>query len=269
MSLRLLGQILSIFAVFVCTFGSAFAEGDNNGCVVSASVKKAEVSMAFEISSAAKNRAKLSQKTLNEARRLAQQCDGGIAYILGLVFVRGTVVDKNLDEGKRWFAQASHAGVIPARFELAKMYVYGKKLPESKEGIDMLKRLSKRMGAASYALAYFYQKGISVNKNLKLAEQYYVKSYAEGYKPGSYGLALLYFDEEKYSESYPYFERSLKDEGRPGALFYLGLMDVYGIRGKAKVAAGYLNIEKACEFKYAKACDFVKKNKDVYKGPEH
>lgn len=135
------------------------------------------------------------------------------------------------------------------------------------KGISILEHLSaENSGEASYELARLYQNGVYFNKDLASAERLYLKSYRQKYKPALKALGVVCFDEQKYDDSYNYFERSLNYTGGPEALFYLGLMEVYGISGESErvLAGGYLKIKAACNAKYKSACDFIEKNDDQY-----
>lgn len=118
MSIRTYVKFLSIAVIFASFSGAAIAVSEDvsprNACVESPDIVNAEVLVGREIISAANSESKLDPKTLEAAKKLVNECDGTVAYLLGMAYFNGKVVNQDLNEGERLLIKASSKGMVRA-----------------------------------------------------------------------------------------------------------------------------------------------------------
>lgn len=89
------------------------------------------------------------------------------------------------------------------------------------------KAASKGNGEALAELAFFYENGVTVQKDSQKAANLLKDAVGCGYDEALFSLALHYLDEEKEDEALPYMEAAAA-KGEERALYLAGMMYLQG-----------------------------------------
>ena len=86
---------------------------------------------------------------------------------LGLLFLRGQGVDKNIGIALKWMEQAAHQGVVTAQYNLGYLYstLDGDLRDQQKASFWYLKAAEGAHATARYHLAQRYERGIGTKRN--------------------------------------------------------------------------------------------------------
>ncbi len=91
-------------------------------------------------------------------REGAKQGDADAQYGLGVLYLEGKAVPKDLAESKRWFLAAARQGHINARFNLGNAYIFGRAVTKDPEKAAFWWRKAAFQGSpnACYNLSTYY-----------------------------------------------------------------------------------------------------------------
>lgn len=135
-------------------------------------------------------------KTAFEFYLLASDCgDPETQYILGLRYLSGDGVDKDINEGIRLIKLSVDQNFIPAIFDLALCYANGNFGVEknANEAIQLYNLLIDKGNAkAQYDLACHYHNGDIIEKNLNEAIRLYKLAVNQNFAPAIFNLGCCY-----------------------------------------------------------------------------
>lgn len=137
-------------------------------------------------------------RNIKEAMKWIQKAaDQGLAssqYILGLSFATGLGVSKDSKEAIKWFKEAAGQGHIDAQFHLAGIYYAGKHtaLNYGEAMKWFLRAAEQNHPKAQYVISVAYDMGRGVNKDLSESIKWLKKSANQGYAEAENKLGLAY-----------------------------------------------------------------------------
>ncbi len=144
----------------------------------------------------------LSNKTLPQLRRQAEEGSASAMFLLGALLAAGFDVPRYIGGGglvedkqkaARWFRQAASQGHIDAQFRLAVMLWEGDGvLEDRREALRWLRKAAAAGHAeAQFHIAKAFDKGHGVRQDKKKAAYWLKKSAAQGYFPSQFRLAEM------------------------------------------------------------------------------
>ena len=125
---------------------------------------------------------------------LAEKDNADAQYNLGVLYMKGLGVEKNLKTAFIWFKRASSNDHSDAMFNLGTMYNKGKGIYHSPENADQwwLKAAELGNAAAQYNIAVKYAYGGSLGKDIDEAIKWWKKSALQGNKDARAALHKTY-----------------------------------------------------------------------------
>ena len=183
--------------------------------------------------------------------------------IVGYIYENGIGMDRNTEEGVKWFRKAADQGYAAAQVELASCYLLGIGIPENNtEAIRLLSlAANQNYSPAQVSLGYSYLYGYKVKMDKNEGVKWYRKAAEQGDASGQFGLGSIYLLGEgvpqDYAEAVKWY-RKAAEQGLAIAQSYLGDMYEKGlgvpqdyneaVRWYRKAAAqGQANAKKALE----------------------
>jgi len=125
---------------------------------------------------------------------LAEKDDADAQYNLGILYMKGLGVEKNLKTAFIWYKRASANGHTDAMFNLGSMYNKGKVIVRSTKDANRwwLKAAELGNDAAQFNIAVKYAYGGSVRKDVNEALKWWRKSALQGNKDARAALHQIY-----------------------------------------------------------------------------
>ncbi len=125
---------------------------------------------------------------------LAEKGNADAQYNIGILYMKGLGVDKDLRQAFNWYKRAAVGGNVDAMYNLATMYNQGKVVFRSQK--DALKWWQKAADAgndaAMFNLGVMYAYGRGVRKNTEKAITLWKKAAAKGNKDARAALYKIY-----------------------------------------------------------------------------
>ena len=124
------------------------------------------------------------EKCFEYIKKMAADGDG-IAYIwMADVFVKGELVQKNINKAIEFYHKAADEGVGFGYECIAKLYYEGKDIPADYEkAYRFIMKSRKKSGMSYYLLGEMYRQGLYVRKNISRSRQYYRRALGDGKHP--------------------------------------------------------------------------------------
>ncbi|MBY0264346.1 MAG: sel1 repeat family protein [Holosporales bacterium] len=120
------------------------------------------------------------------------------SYQLGLAYLEGQGVRKNLEEAARWFQKAADKEFPPAQYNLGVMYCKGEGVKKNLEEAArwFQKAADQEFPHAQYNLGQMYYEGEGVMKNLEEAARRFQKAADQEFPEAQYNLGVMYYNGE-------------------------------------------------------------------------
>lgn len=173
------------------------------------------------------------EKAMACFRKAAAFHDSESEYMLGLISATKAKTPEECRKAVSWMEQSWEHGNEEAALFLGKFYE-GTMDMEVEIDPDPVKARSWYEKAAAIGngeamaeLAFYYENGITVEKDIKKAEDFLKDAIAYGYEEALFSLALFYLNRGKEEEALPYMEASAS-KGEERALYMTGMMYLYG-----------------------------------------
>ena len=180
-----------------------------------------------------KTSADSEEKAMVCFKKAAEFHDKESQYMLGLMLAMKARTEKDMSEAVSWMETSWEQGNEEAALFLGKLYegtvdtdMEMAPAPE-KARVWFEKAASKGNGEALAELAFFYEKGITVQKDSQKAADLLKDAVGYGCDEALFSLALHYLDEGKEDEALPYMEAAAA-KGEKRALYLAGMMYLYG-----------------------------------------
>jgi TPR repeat protein len=126
------------------------------------------------------------------------------AVAMHILFCITEAVDLDKERVANLIIKSAHLGYTPARYELARMYIYGETIipRDQKKGFELMKAVAEETQdpLALNSLGYFLDQGKGCIQNLISARQYYQRASRLGNMSAAYNLACCYDDSKDYFE---------------------------------------------------------------------
>lgn len=134
------------------------------------------------------------EKALRLWLPLAEKDDADAQYNLGILYMKGLGVEKNLKTAFIWYKRASSNGHTDAMFNLGTMYNKGKVIHRSPKDANKwwLKAAELGNAAAQFNIAVEYAYGQNLGKNVDVAISWWTKSALQGNKDARSALYKTY-----------------------------------------------------------------------------
>jgi TPR repeat protein len=145
---------------------------------------------------------------------------------LGLSYLGGIGIKKNVDEGLKWLRKSADAGYADAQFKLASLYARGDILPKDENLAAEFARKAAEQGhaEAEYNLGTLYTAGKGVPKDLKEAAAWFKKAAEAGQASAQSNIGVLYANGEVFDknmdEAIKWWKKAA-EQGQPSAQFNL------------------------------------------------
>lgn len=166
-------------------------------------------------------------------KKAAEFHDKESQYMLGLMLAMKARTEKDMKEAVSWMETSWEEGNEEAALFLGKLYegtvdTDMEMVPSpEKARLWFEKAASKGNGEALAELAFFYENGVTVQKDSQKAANLLKDAVGCGYDEALFSLALHYLDEEKEDEALPYMEAAAA-KGEERALYLAGMMYLQG-----------------------------------------
>ena len=133
------------------------------------------------------------RSSLESPEKLEQRAQNGDAqaqYDLGLSFLKGMGIGKNMEKAILWISRSAQQGYAPAQSEYGFMLYQAERFPEAAQFYR--KSADQGYGEGLYNLAVCYERGQGVRQDPELAAMYYMKAAEKGLSQAMYNLAQFY-----------------------------------------------------------------------------
>lgn len=188
---------------------------------------------------------KRQKQAFKWAQKLSDQGEPWGEYVLAHYYQRGIGTDRNIPKSLEYYEKVAKHGEPEGYLGMADIYMHGDGVPKDKSKADTLykkflaenKRLEPEgKGMPRYELAYLYENGYGVDKDIERAVQYYKDGVGYDESKSYLGLARLYMEGKGVAQSYKtarhYAERA-----------YGHYLDSYYDFGEAPAFLGQLYLE--------------------------
>ncbi|BDD02075.1 SEL1-like repeat protein [Persicobacter psychrovividus] len=188
--------------------------------------------------------------------------DAESKYLLGNIYIESGDESKN-EEGWSLIAESALANYTEAKFDMALvLFNDGDCLDDE---LKICVRLIEECAADGFAMAYnalgaFYEEGIYYKKDLKKAEDWYLKGAEKSYVEAQYNLGKLYLSQNatgELAEKGWNWLMQASDNGHVEAGFEIGLLLWYKNKDKATNIEAINYINRSAEAGYAPAQSFL------------
>ncbi|PIA26619.1 hypothetical protein AQUCO_09100054v1 [Aquilegia coerulea] len=178
----------------------------------------------------------MSEAQIGNERAMAKV---GFSYYLGL---RGVRCDRH--KALSWFLKAAEKGERRSMELLGEIYVRGAVVERNySKALEWLTLASKQQSFSAYnGIGYLYVKGYGVGKNYTKAKEYFEKAAETHEGGGHYNLGVLYLEGIGVKKNVRYASSlfvNAANAGEPKALFQLAKMFHTGIQFKKKLETWY------------------------------
>ena len=114
----------------------------------------------------------------------AKQGHASAQYNLGLMYLKGKVIPKDLDKAKLWLEKASNQGHLEAQVGLAGIYLTTNN-KNSPKGLELLKQaLKSNSPQAQLVMGVLYYNGTAVSQDTNEAKRYFDMACKNGLQKG-------------------------------------------------------------------------------------
>ncbi|MFI9650942.1 tetratricopeptide repeat protein [Guyparkeria halopsychrophila] len=124
----------------------------------------------------------------------AEKGDIFAQYVLGHMYSNGKMVEKDYEQGLRWYRAAAEAGFAPSQLAVGTMYFEGQGVERDRaEAIDWFTRAAEEGYAraqSNLAALYLGEKGIE--PSYEKALHWYGEAAAQGHTVARYNLGMMY-----------------------------------------------------------------------------
>lgn len=173
-------------------------------------------------------------------KKAAEQGNTEAQLDLGVMYMNGLGVDKNIDKFIEWYSKAGEQGNTIAQGVLGRYYFYGNVVDtDYKKAAYWYKKLIEQEDAANefdlneigYNLGWIYYKGKGVKKDYKKAAHWYKKAAEQGNARAQLILGLMYSMgrgvEQNHKEAVNWYKKAAKQESVKaqlllGSMYYNG-----------------------------------------------
>lgn len=127
---------------------------------------------------------RVSADELELLRDMASKGSGEAMCRLGMCYLQGQGVVRDVQEALRWFRRSAEAEDALGRYNLALCYAQGIGVRRSwKEAVRYFRLAAEQqLPEAQYNLARCYENGLGVKRSAKLARKWYARAAAQGHE---------------------------------------------------------------------------------------
>ena len=131
---------------------------------------------------------------LSAALQAADSGDVSAISNLGFMYVKGIGIEKNEEDGVKWYRKAAELGHLTSQFNLGVMYAKGRGVEQNY--VESLKwyKMAAEQGdlTAQATIGMMYAKGIGCKKDSEAARRWYQKAASKGDVNAQYTLGNMY-----------------------------------------------------------------------------
>ncbi len=123
-----------------------------------------------------------------------EQGNNDAFFILGVKHAEGVGVATSIDQAVIWYQRAADAGVVSARFNLAKLYLNGKRVKRNRKlGLSHLESAISALHPPSlFTKGQMHYQGNHVRRSRRLAVKYWAQAAQLGHKRAQLAVARAY-----------------------------------------------------------------------------
>ncbi|MFI9653189.1 tetratricopeptide repeat protein [Guyparkeria sp. GHLCS8-2] len=124
----------------------------------------------------------------------AEKGDIFAQYVLGHMYCNGKMVEKNYEQGLRWYRAAADAGFAPSQLAVGTMYFEGQGVERDRaKALEWFTRAAEEGYARAQSnLAALYLGEEGVEPNYEKALHWYGEAAAQGHTVARYNLGMMY-----------------------------------------------------------------------------
>jgi TPR repeat protein len=176
---------------------------------------------------------KAGERALGFFREAAEAGNPPAQHALGVSYLAGIGVKKNIEQGLVWLNKSAAQGYANAQFKLASLYIRGDVVPtDMAKALDFAQKAADQGHAeAQYNLGTMYAMGKGVPKDVKAAAEWFRKAAEAGHATAQSNLGVLYASGdvlEKNATAAIEWWRKAAVQGQPSAQFNLAQALVEG-----------------------------------------
>ena len=131
---------------------------------------------------------------LSAALQAADSGDVSAISNLGFMYVKGIGIEKNEEDGVKWYRKAAELGHLTSQFNLGVMYAKGRGVEQNyAESLKWYKMAAEQGDLTAQAtIGMMYAKGIGCKKDSEAARGWYQKAASKGDVNAQYNLGNMY-----------------------------------------------------------------------------
>lgn len=132
------------------------------------------------------------KRTVQDVQEEAEQGDAKAQAILGLCYLTGKVVKKDISEAVKWFRKAGEQGIAQSQHNLGVCYTNGMGVDQNHvEAVKWYRKAAEQgYSRAQFNLGHCYYLGDGIHKNYVEAIKWYRRAAEQGLPSAQYSLAL-------------------------------------------------------------------------------
>lgn len=167
-------------------------------------------------------------------RSQAENGDPEAQFRLGIMYLHGQLVPKDVKQAEEWLRKAADQGHAYAQTNLGAIYSGGWGVPQDyKQSAEWHRKAADQgVSDAAYRLGLIYAEGKGVPQDYKQASEWYHKAADKGIAPAQHNLGLMYANglgvPQDKKQALEWFLKAA-DKGHTDAQFNLGYMYAEGI----------------------------------------
>ncbi len=166
---------------------------------------------------------------LSAALQAAESGDVSAISNLGFMYVKGIGIEKNEEDGVKWYRKAAELGHLTSQFNLGVMYAKGRGVEQNY--VESLKwyKMAAEQGdlTAQATIGMMYAKGIGCKKDSEAARRWYQKAASKGDVNAQYNLGNMYAKgigaDVDESEAFRWYQQAAEQD-HPNAQLNLAYM---------------------------------------------
>ncbi len=170
------------------------------------------------------------EKALALFHKSAEKGNPAAMNYIGIIYLNGNGVQKNIDEALKWYEKGSKAGMLYSSRNIANTFFNGKEVQKDyKRALEYYHKAAAKGDTHSMIrIAYLNKEGFGTEKNLDEAMKWYKKAADRGDKIGLTGIGLVYALKGEDSKAFSYLKEAAEKE-ETEAMIFLGLFYEKGV----------------------------------------
>lgn len=164
-----------------------------SGCTLLQPKKQTGTGSTLGMSSAASSPKPV--ETMEQIQAKADKGDAEAQFNLGMIFLEGTEIPKDLEKGRMWLERAAQSGFAKAQFNLGVMYYQGidgvkQNLPKAR--VWFYEASQKKDMLALFNLGVMAYRGEGGRQSFDAAKTSFTSAATLGYAEAAYNLGVMY-----------------------------------------------------------------------------